>query len=88
MCRATPAQRLLTMIREMRTVPVEELSHADWHSVLKVFEVLVKEIEPHAAHGANVTPFRQALVAAAQRAARDQLPGAGDVPTTVDTTHQ
>ncbi len=78
--RATPAQRLLTVIGEFRSVPVEDLSHSDWHSLLRTFEVLVRELEPLAAAGPaqQVTPIRRALVAAAQRAARDQLPGASD----------
>ncbi len=76
--RPTPARRLLTCIAEMRTVPVEELSHADWHSILKVFEVLVRELEPLAIDSEDVTPIRRALVAAAQRASRDQLPGSSD----------
>ncbi len=80
MARATPAQRLLTVIGEFRAVPVDDLSHSDWHSVLRTFEVLVRELEPYAASGPpqQVTPIRKALVAAAQRASRDQLPGASD----------
>jgi hypothetical protein len=76
--RTTPAARLLAVIGHYRAVPVDDLSHADWHSILKVFEVLVRELEPHAAQGAHVTPIWRALVSAAHRASRDQLPGSSD----------
>ncbi len=76
MAKATPAERLLLVIDNMRRVPVDELSHSDWHSLLKVFETLVRAVEPLAVSGPNVSPARKALLLAAQRASRDQLPGA------------
>ncbi len=62
------------MVQNLHQIPVEELHHQDWHSVLKVLDLLVADLDPMARRGGSTAGVRAALIKAAQQATHERLP--------------
>jgi hypothetical protein len=67
--RMKPARQLELMVRELKEVKVDQLSHRDWLAVLNLLDIFAKEVNKLGTKGSFGV-----LITIVQRAQRSSLP--------------